>query len=111
MQNQEILGYTLVMTCEACPEQYDVFDSKGKQVGYLRLRYGKFKVWYPDVIVEGGKIIYQHVFEDDWKGIFKDDEEREFFLTEAVKALQNHIQSEKELAEGHRADLNAFKGT
>ncbi len=84
------------MTCGACPEQYDVFDSNGKQVGYLRLRYGKFKVWYPDVIVEGGKIIYQHVFEDDWKGTFHDDEEREFFLTEAVKALQNYIETTKE---------------
>jgi hypothetical protein len=92
MQKQEILGYTLIMSCGACPEQYDVFDSEGKQVGYLRLRHGKFRADYPDC---GGETVYRHIFEDSWKGVFK-DEEREFFLTEAVKALQNYIQTTKE---------------
>lgn len=89
MQDQEILGYNLVMTCGACPEQYDVFDSYGKQVGYLRLRHGNFRADYPDYGVE---TVYRHSFDDGWKGIFNDDE-REFFLTEAVKALHNRINS------------------
>jgi len=37
----EINGYKLVLTCGACPEQYDVFKN-GQQVGYLRLRHGFF---------------------------------------------------------------------
>ena len=93
MENQEILGYTLVMTCGACPEQYDVFDSDGNQVGYLRLRGGNFSADYPDC---EGEPVYGHSFDDGWKGIFDDDEEREFFLTEAVNALQNYIGTTQE---------------
>ena len=92
MQDQEIMGYNLIMTCGACPEQYDVFDSEGKQVGYLRLRYGNFRADYPE---HSGETVYKHSFDDGWKGIF-DDGEREFFLTEAVKALHNKIKLEKE---------------
>lgn len=92
MENQEILGYTLVMTCGACPEQYDVFDSDGNQVGYLRLRHGNFRADYPE---HSGETVYKHSFDDGWKGIF-DDDERKFFLTESVKALQNHIETTKE---------------
>ena len=88
----QILDYNLVLTCGACPEQYDVFDSEGKQVGYLRLRHGGFRADYPDC---GGETVYSYRFDDGWKGIFA-DEEREFFLTEAVKALHNKIQLEKE---------------
>lgn len=89
----QILNYTLKMTCGACPEQYDVFDSEGKQVGYLRLRHGYFRADYPDC---GGSAVYRHAFDDDWKGLFDSDEEREFFLTEAVEALHNQVQLEKE---------------
>ena len=89
----QILGYTLKMTCGACPEQYDVFDSEGKKVGYLRLRHGGFRADYPDC---GGDTVYRYSFDDAWKGIFDDDEEREQYLTEAVKAIHNKIQLEKE---------------
>ena len=37
----------LIKTCHACPEQYDAFF-QGKQIGYLRLRHGEFRVDYPD---------------------------------------------------------------
>ena len=89
----EILGYTLVITCGACPEQYDVFDSEGECVGYLRLRCGNFRADYPGV---GKETVYRHAFDDGWKGSFDDDTEREYFLTEAVKALHNYIQTTKE---------------
>ena len=86
----KILDYSLKMTCGACPEQYDVFDSEGKQVGYLRLRHGYFRADYPDC---GGVTVYEASPEGD--GIFA-CHEREFFLTKAVEAIHNQIQLEKE---------------
>lgn len=80
-----IHGYNLVLTCSACPEQYDVFDSKGTQVGYLRLRHGSFTVSCPDY---GGKLVYQAYPKGD--GIFE-DAERLDYLTEAILAIQKHI--------------------
>ena len=88
----QLLDYNLVLTCPCCPEQYDVFDSDGKQSGYIRLRAGNFRVYYPDT---GGELVFYHRFDDDWKGMF-DNDEREKYLTEAVKALHNRIKLEKE---------------
>ena len=88
----QILDYNLILTCPCCPEQYDVLDSEGKQSGYIRLRGGNFRVYYPDT---GGELVFYHRFDEAWKGIF-DDEEREQYLTEAVKAIHNKIQLEKE---------------
>lgn len=85
----EILGYKLKMTCGACPEQYDVFDSNNEQVGYLRLRHGYFRADYKDC---GGKTVYEASPKGD--GIFYDDE-REHYLTEAVKALQAENKKEE----------------
>ena len=34
----------LEMTCDVCPEQYDVFDKEGRYLGYLHLRGGFFTV-------------------------------------------------------------------
>lgn len=48
-------GLELVLTCSACPEQYEVFKD-GKQVGYYRLRFGEFRVDFPDC---GGDTIYK----------------------------------------------------
>jgi hypothetical protein len=45
---------TLRLTCSTCPEQYDAFIGDRK-VGYLRLRWGEFRVDYPDC---GGEMIY-----------------------------------------------------
>ena len=45
-------------------------------------------MYYPDT---GGELVFYHRFEEDaWKGMFDNEEEREFFLTEAVKAIHNH---------------------
>jgi len=76
----KILGYDLVMTCGACPEQYDVFF-EGEKVGYLRLRHGYFTATFPDV---DGKFVYKSEKEGD--GIFA-SHEREKFLEEAIKAI------------------------
>lgn len=83
-------GCFLILTCSACPEQYDVY--KGKQrIGYLRLRHGWFRADYPDC---GGMTVYEAEPKGD--GAFEDDE-RDKFLGEAVAALLKH----------HRAEANA----
>lgn len=85
MENEilEVDGLKLVMTCMACPEQYDVFDGD-EQVGYLRLRHGFFSVEVPDC---GGELVYQASPEGD--GIFE-DHERDHHLSMAVKAIKYH---------------------
>lgn len=97
IKNAELLihGYNLVLTCVACPEQYDVFDSKGTQVGYLRLRHGSFTVSCPDY---NGELVYQAYPKGD--GIFEDDERIEH-LTQAILAIQKHIAN-------YRVDLATY---
>jgi hypothetical protein len=82
--NTNILGCKLILTCSACPEQYDVFYNENDEdikIGYLRLRHGRFYAAYPDC---GGEIVYVDHPKGD--GIF-DDEEREEQLTNAVRTL------------------------
>lgn len=65
-------GLRFVETCFMCPEQYDVFDSNFKLVGYVRLRHGNLTCEYPAC---GGELIYEHTFPTDtWKGSFDYDE-------------------------------------
>lgn len=77
----------LVLTCGACPEQYDAFDEAGNKVGYLRLRHGGFMVDYPDC---GGETIYQADPHGD--GCF-DDDERDYYLRFAVDAIEKRIKN------------------
>lgn len=80
----EIDGVTLKLTCGACPEQYDAFVD-GKQVGYLRLRHGEFRVDYPDC---GGETIFEA--EPDGDGMFSRDE-RGVYLAQAVAAIRERM--------------------
>lgn len=75
----------LKQTCGACPEQYDAFDEKGKQVGYLRLRFGSFTVEYPD---SSGELIYSASPKGD--GMFNYGE-RTKYLNNAVRAIKEKI--------------------
>jgi hypothetical protein len=77
----------LVKTCDASPEQYDVFHGDA-QVGYLRLRYGHFTARFPDT---GGKLVYEADTIGD--GIF-DDSERELHLNAAVEAIKRELHLE-----------------
>jgi len=86
----EIDGLRLVCTCGACPEQYDVFDATGKQVGYLRLRHGSFRV---DVPTACDETIYEA--KPEGNGIFE-DHERAKYLCEAVKAIKTWLAKQKE---------------
>lgn len=87
--NLLIDGYKFVLTCFACPEQYDVFDNENNQVAYLRLRYGHFKVHCPDY---GGDIVYEA--NPVGNGIFT-DEERYYHLQEATTRIQKWIIEQK----------------
>ena len=75
---------TLDQTCGACPEQYDAYYN-GKQVGYLRLRHGYFRVDCPDC---GGETIFEA--DPNGDGCFEDDE-REYYLNQARKAIAKWI--------------------
>lgn len=74
---------TLEQTCYACPEQYDATDETGRQVGYLRLRHGKFTVECPDV---GGTLVYAALPDGD--GTFT-VAERDGFLQDAIVAIRD----------------------
>lgn len=73
-------GVTVVQTCGACPEQYDVFFDK-RQIGYLRLRHGYFRADYPECM---GETVYDA--EPNGDGCF-DMAERADHLEAAVEAL------------------------
>ena len=77
----------LVMTCGACPEQYDAFYN-GKMVGYLRLRHGVFTV---DAYGPWGERLYSTNPKGD--GIFAEDE-RDKYLRKARKAIAKHVRGE-----------------
>ena len=80
----DIDGIKLRMTCLAFPEQYDATDGRGRECGYLSLRFGKFTVSYPGPM---GEIIYKHEFNDGWQGAFN-NEERPHYLAAAVQAIR-----------------------
>ncbi len=82
-------GYKFVLTCFACPEQYDVYSPSGKQVAYLRLRHGTFRVACPDV---GGDTVYSA--EPNGDGIFY-PEERLAYLKIAMTKIQEWILYQK----------------
>jgi hypothetical protein len=74
-------GYRLACTCFACPEQYFVFDGDD-QVGYLRLRHGRFTAEAPDC---GDELVYVSYTNGD--GMFT-DAERMPELRRAVAAIK-----------------------
>lgn len=74
----------LVQTCSACPEQYDVFNEAGAQVGYLRLRHGLFTASVPDA---GGIDVY--VASPNGDGVFESDE-RDGYIRAALAAIAAH---------------------
>ena len=83
-ENLTINEHTLVCTCMACPEQYDVFNSNGSKVGYLRLRHGNFRADCPTV---GGTTVYSSKTKGD--GVFSEDE-RIAELTKAIQEIKKH---------------------
>ena len=87
----------LEQTCSACPEQYDAFY-QGRQVVYLRLRHGWFRVDFP---CAGGVTIYDAEPEGD--GIFC-DHERGRYLGLAKAAIIEWLERDEPVPGGRFGD-------
>lgn len=79
-------GFNFTLTCASCPEQYDVTDCNGKQVAYVRLRWGGLSVVVPDV---GGELIHDKSYDEAYLGEFPNEEERESQLNIIADKLKN----------------------
>ena len=78
-----IAGLRFWRTCHAMPEQYDVTWGT-EQVGYIRLRGGRLQAHAPGV---SGETVLEHIFDDDLKGGFESDGEREKWVIKCAMAL------------------------
>lgn len=78
----------LVQTCPECPEQYNAYIFRDQQVGYLRMRHGRFTVQYPNAL---GRKIYTARPTGD--GCFT-DAERQFYLAAAKRHLIRSVARE-----------------
>lgn len=76
-------GLRFVLTCVACPEQYDVYDGE-EQVGYVRLRSGKLRVDVPDC---GGDTVLVNGDQTVGDGDFETEELRDIWLMRAALAI------------------------
>lgn len=85
-----ISGLEFERTCTACPEQYDVFLDD-RQVGYVRLRYGKLTVDYPDCLKER---IYSTNIGGEWTGEFQSDEQRLYYLGKIAGIIYDRMEEE-----------------
>lgn len=98
------MSLKFVKTCSACPEQYDVFDSDGNEVGYVRLRHGFFRVASadrdetffsrsfplscksPDLQPEESEYL-EWGYDLDADGIFEGEAQREVYLAIAKRVI------------------------
>lgn len=80
----------LVLTCTACPEQYEAFIGE-RQVGYLRLRYGTFTARCPNA---AGDVVYEAEIGDGLQGSFSDERERRAYLKSAKRAIRAWLAAE-----------------
>jgi len=79
----DIQGIKLVLTCMACPEQYNAMY-QNRLVGYLRYRHGEFTVRVPDA---GGDLVLDEDVGGFLDGIFT-PEDRAVYLPKAVAAIR-----------------------
>jgi hypothetical protein len=92
-REMKIKGYDFKLTCSACPEQYDVFDSNGTQVAYVHLRWGGLYASCPDC---GGETVYSVDLDHNY-GSFDSDEERMRHLNAIADAIQEHYLPKQEI--------------
>lgn len=81
----------LVLTCGACPEQYDAFLGE-KLVGYLRLRHGFFSVRTIISPDDDNPVLGDTVYSAAPKGdgVFESDE-RKKYLRKAKKRIYKRL--------------------
>ena len=85
--------YYYELTSGMCPEQYDVFNKDGEQVGYIRLRWGHLRCDVPDC---GGETIYEHHFSNGLKGSFDNERERNKYLNIIDDRLKRYYKNKEE---------------
>jgi hypothetical protein len=79
-------------TCDACPEQYDVWQGK-RRVGYVRLRWSWLDASCPDV---NGEVVYQtQIGDSGYDGCFEDEEQRKYHLTLIELAIRKWMKKQK----------------
>lgn len=94
MKVKQYRKHFFVRTCRSSPEQYDVYNQEGNQVGYVRLRYGDLSVACPDI---GGEHVYETTVGDgQWTGEFESKEQRKRVLKEISKAISKWEKRQKE---------------
>ena len=89
-----IKGLLFKRTCIACPEQYDVYDGRGRIVGYVRLRHGELTATKKRNRADYGEEIYRRHFSEDGPnagGIFPTEGDREKYLTKVAKLFKAKI--------------------
>ena len=87
----------LEQTCEACPEQYWAYKG-AHRIGYIRLRWGHFTCHYlPTENLSDNDIkLVDYIFEnDEYKGCFNNDEERNYWLEKSKQELLNYYNKNK----------------
>ncbi len=84
------MKFYFLQTCCASPEQYDVYRESGSLCGYIRLRWGELYAEYPCL---NGEVIYHHVFQDNFKGCFEDEERDEYLQLIANKYAERVMDS------------------
>lgn len=72
-----------VLTCAACPQQYDVFLGD-EEVAYMRFRHGYFSVEVPF----GGAIVYSWHSGDEWQGCGLPDDQYDAGMAAVAEALR-----------------------
>lgn len=71
---------------ESCyPEQYEVTDENGHVISYMRVRWGYFKVFYPNA--ESNNVIYSAKLKNGWWN-FENKKEQEYHLMKAMEAIK-----------------------
>lgn len=86
--------------CFACPEQYDVYvvdysevdTVSRKTVGYIRLRWGSLRAYYPDY--ENGELIYSHDFHEECKGCFSSEDQRAYYLNKIEEIIKEKLRND-----------------
>lgn len=81
---ENVLELMFVKTCEACPEQYDVYTKDNKRIGYVRLRWGLLRAEY--IYEDERETVYIKTFHND-DGCFETEEDRQYHLKKIAKKL------------------------
>ena len=85
---------TLEQTCKCCPEQYWAYKDS-HIIGYIRLRWGHLTCDYlpKGKLTDNDIRVYDKTFNertnDNFKGSFDTEEEREYLLSKCKEALLN----------------------